>query len=91
MTKEDIYKVVYDLLSEIYVCEGANSTERTFGEIMGIMSMAAEVENIVISEKPEVPDHDGCKDCKWLWKNKEDHPCSGCKQNYFDKWEERDE
>lgn len=89
MTKEDIYKVVYDLLSEIYELEGADSPDRTVGEIMGIMSVASEMENIAISE--ETPDHDGCANCKWVMKTQEEQPCSGCKQNYFDKWEKRDD
>lgn len=88
MTKEDIYKTVYDLMSDIYESDGANSPDRTLGEIMGIMSMALEIENITISEKPE---HDGCKNCKWDWKTKEDHPCTECKQNYTDRWEKRND
>ena len=87
MTKSDIHEAAYELLCNICELEWMNTAERTLGEVMGIVSMAMEIENKVI----EPPEHDGCKDCKWLWKNKEDHPCSGCKQNYFDKWEERDE
>jgi len=84
MTKEDIYKVVYDLISEIYECEGANSTDRTLGEIMGIMSMASEMENLATSEPPE---HDGCNNCKHIRKDTWEEPCKECKQSYTDKWE----
>lgn len=85
MTKEDIRKAVYDLLIEIYELEGANSPDRTLGEIMGIMSMASEVENIATSEKP--PDHDGCVNCKWVLQDETEQPCKNCKNNYTDKWE----
>lgn len=35
----------------------------------------------------ESPEHDGCTNCKWVMKTQEEQPCSGCKQNYLDKWE----
>lgn len=84
MIKEDIYKVVYDLMSEIYVCDGANSTDRTLGEIMGIMSMASEMENLATSEPK---DHDGCKDCRFEGIAEGEAPCRICKQSYADNWE----
>ncbi len=86
MTKEDIYKTVYDLMSEIYECEGGNSPDRTLGEIMGIMSMALEIENMAISE-PKTPEHDGCKNCRHINKDRLAAPCRECKQAYTDKWE----
>lgn len=91
MNKADIHKTVYELLNDIYEVDGMNSTERTLGEIMGIMSMASAMENIAISEKSEPSEHDGCTNCKWVMKTQEEQPCSGCKQNYLDKWEGRDE
>ena len=51
MTKEDIYKVAFDLISVICVREG--HSERALSKIMGVMSMATEIENIIISEQIE--------------------------------------
>lgn len=91
MNKADIHKTVYELLNDIYEVDGMNSTERTLGEIMGIMSMASAMENLAISEKSEPSEHDGCKDCKHSRKEKWEEPCLKCKMNYTDKWEERDD
>lgn len=35
------------------------------------------------------PDHDGCKDCKYVNRSTTEEPCVVCKQNYKDKWESR--
>lgn len=91
MTKEDIYKVVYRVLSEVYELEGANSVDHTLGQIMGIMNLALEIENVVLAEAPKKPEHDGCKDCKHSRKEKWEEPCLKCKMNYTDKWEKRDD
>jgi len=88
MKKETIHKVVYELMSDAYECEGTQSTERTLGEIMGIMSMASEIENIAISEPK---DHDGCVNCKWVLQDEREQPCMNCKHNYLDQWEKINE
>ena len=33
------------------------------------------------------PEHDGCKDCKYVNHSTTEEPCVVCKQNYMDKWE----
>lgn len=88
MIKADIHKTVYELLNDIYEVDGMNSTERTLGEIIGIMSLARELES---EARIKAPDHDGCKDCKHIKKEKWEEPCLKCKMNYTDKWEKRDE
>lgn len=87
MTKEDIYKVVYRVLSEVYELEGANSVDHTLGQIMGIMNLALEIENVVLAEAPKKPEHDGCKNCKWVLQDETEQPCKNCRHNYMDKWE----
>lgn len=89
MIKEDIYKAVYELLSDIFELEGVNSADHTLGQIMGIMGLALELESIASSEKP--PDHDGCVNCKWVLQDESEQPCKSCKHNYLDQWEKINE
>ena len=51
MIKEDIYKAAFDLISVI--CEREGYSERALSKIMGVVSMATEIENIIISEQIE--------------------------------------
>ena len=88
MTKEDIRKTVYDLLSDIFEMEGVNSADHTLGQIMGIMGLALELESIATSEPK---DHDGCKDCRFVGISEGEAPCRICKQSYMDQWERRDD
>lgn len=39
----------------------------------------------------ESPEHDGCKNCKHSKTAEWEEPCNGCKQNYMDRWEKRDD
>lgn len=39
----------------------------------------------------ESPEHDGCKDCKHIKKEKWEEPCLKCKMNYTDMREKRDD
>lgn len=91
MTKEDIYKTVYRVLSEVYELEGVNSVDHTLGQIMGIMNLALEIENVVLAEAPKKPEHDGCKDCRFVGISEGEVPCCNCKHSYMDRWEKRDE
>ena len=91
MTKEDIYKTVYRVLSEVFELEGVNSVDHTLGQIMGIMNLALEIENVVPAEALEKPEHDGCKNCKHGNKDSWEEPCLKCKMNYTDMWEKRDD
>lgn len=43
-----------------------------------------------LNELPSVsilPNHDGCRDCRWQEQTEKDMPCRECKQNYTDMWE----
>lgn len=88
MIKSDIYKTVFELLNDIYEVDGMNSTERTLGEIMGIMSLARELES---EARIKAPDHDGCVNCKWVLQDEREQPCMNCKHNYLDQWEKQDD
>lgn len=48
-----------------------------------IMKSEAETEK-------EVPEHDGCKGCKYQGCDLREYPCSQCKQNYLDKWKAKE-
>ncbi len=37
--------------------------------------------------KKEVPEHDGCKGCKYQSCDFREYPCAQCKQSYIDQWQ----